>query len=359
MLKLFKRLQLVGFILISLISLPAFAENYILGGNYYLRSSTDFLSANNRVGVLQEGSTFRVINRHPRSRGAEALEIEVTAMSRGSYINPSPTGRLFIYKPSKTNDFIYRSGARVEAGVSKCDNCRSDFTENSTAVLTQISDTVIEMQNVAPKTTAKVSEADKIEPQVGPTLRGSLDQQIRNYSDSKEVARMIDWAMKNKSTSSRRLCYRTVKEAMATQCGPPRDDYVCKNPFAPEGGKKGPGNNLMKTVSTEWADSYALSAKTRLKKDGFINLLEIEPYKTQMRSPSQAPKGAVLVYSSGIPCGNVSDCGHIEIKTGNSGEKGYVSDFYLPDAINETPRARRYGSNYKLVGIMIKPKDSK
>lgn len=359
MLKKLKRQYVSGFIFLILIPFSAFAENYILGGNYYIRSSTDFMSPGNRVGVLQEGSTFRVLNRFPQKHGAEALEIEVTAMSRGSYLNPSSSGRLFIYKPANSNDFIYRSGSRVEAGVSKCDTCASNITEISTTILTQISDTVIEMQNVAPKAEVKLNDEDQIPVQSGPPISGSLDQKIRNYSDSKEVSRMIEWAMKNKSPSSRRLCYRTVKEAMASQCGPPRRDYVCRNPFAPEGGKKGPGNNLMKSVSTDVADSYALSAKTRLKKDGFVNLLEIEPYKSQMRSPSQAPKGAVLVYSSGIPCGKISDCGHIEIKTGKAGEPGYVSDFYLPYAINETPRAKRYGSNYKLVGIMIKPKDGK
>ena len=201
MLKKLKRLYVAGFILLSFTSLPTFAENYILGGNYYIRSSMDFLSINNRIGVLQEGSTFRVINRYPRRRGAEALEIEVTAMSRGSYINPSPTNRVFIYKPPKTNDFIYRSGARVEAGVSKCENCGNESADNSTTLLTQISDTVIEMQNVAPKANVKPSDDEKIELQTGPQISGSLDQQIRNYSDSPEVARMINWAMKNKSSA--------------------------------------------------------------------------------------------------------------------------------------------------------------
>jgi hypothetical protein len=287
-------------------------------------------------------------------------------MSRGSYINPSPSGRLFIYKPPKTNDFIYRSGTRIEAGVSKCQNCENDTSENSTTILTQITDTVIEMQNVAPKSNAKPSPEETIEIKVGPPVHGGLDQQIRNYSESKEVSRMIDWAMKNKSPASRRWCYRSVKEAIASQCGPDIKDegrvvYHCRNPLYPEGGRKGPGNNLTQSVSTEMADSFALSAKTRLKSEGFVNLLEIEPYKSQMRSPSQAPKGAVLVYSSGIPCNNgkTKDCGHTEIKTGNAGEDGYVSDYYSKDAINETPRARKYGSNYKLVGIMIKPKDKK
>ena len=87
-----------------------------------------------------------------------------------------------------------------------------------------------------------------------------------------------------------------------------------------------------------------------------------------MKSPSQAPKGAILVYSSGIPCrassrsgsgiGFTVDCGHTEIKTDEPGKAGYVSDYYSADAINETPRSKKYGySNYKLVGVMIKPKE--
>jgi len=359
MLKKFKLLHVAGFILFSIVSISAFAENFLLKGNYYVRSSLDFLSPKNKIGVLNEGSTFRVVNRYPQRRGAEALEIEVTSMSRGSYVNPSPTERIFIYKPPRGNDFQFRSGERVEAGVSKCENCENQFAENSLTVLTPISENVIEMQNVAPRAQNK-SEADDAPVELpGPHQSGKLDQQIRNYSDSVEVKRMIDWALKNKSASSRGICYRKVKEAMATQCGPARTGYSCKNPFAPEGGKKGPGNNLTASVSTEMADSYALSAKTRLKEKGFVNLLEIEPYKSEMRSASSAPKGAVLVYSSGIPCGKNPDCGHTEIKVGNSGEPGYVSDYYSKDAINETPRAKKYGSNYKLVGIMIKPKDQK
>lgn len=355
-------LKTAGSIFLSLMSLQAFAEDYILKGDYYVRSSMDFLSTNNKIGVLQEGSTFRVINRYPRPNGAEALEIAVTSMSPKGSIGPSPSGRIFIYKPAKTNDFVYNSDDRVEAGVpklnAKCENCNDAPVETSTTSLTRISDTVIEMQNTAPKAKAQPSDKLKIEIKVGAPAQGSLDRQIRNYSESPEVSRMIDWAMKNKSAASKGKCYRKVKEALATQCGPPHKGLQCRNIFAPEGGKKGPGHNLTKFVSTELADAYALSAQTRLKQQGFVNLLEIEPYKSEMRLPSQAPKGAVLVYSSGIPCQiahkvKVPDCGHVEIKTGNAGEDGYVSDYYSKDAINQTPRARKY----KLVGIMIKPKD--
>lgn len=372
MLKRFEHLQVFRFavlaILFSFISISAVAQNYQLDGSYYLRSSSsDFLSqpgmpGNNIVGSLQKGSTFRVVNRIPKSNGAEALEIEITAMSRGSKI-VSESENLFIYKPARTDDFIKRGSSNVQAGVANCENCGETAKPESTTVLTRFSDTVTRLANKAPE--PEKIEKDEIAPHMGPTQSGSLDKQITNYSNSTQVSRMIDWAMKNKNGVSRGICYRMVKEAIANKCGPNiiKDKalfYRCKNAFAPEGGKSGPGNNLTSAVSTEWADSYALSAKTRLKKDGFINLMEIEPYKSQMRTPTDAPKGAILVYSSGIPCykGKVRDCGHAEIKTGNPGQPGYVSDYYSADAINETPNARKHGSNYKLVGIMIKPKDT-
>lgn len=346
-------------LLLILFGSQVFAQNYQLSGNYYIRSSMDFYGDANKVGVLQQGSTFRVVNRFPKRGGAEALEIEITALSGGSHASVSPSGKFYIYKPASGKGFINRATGKVEAGIAACENCETQsVSASSTISLTRINDRVVEMVNTAPSSYGPhLSEKNTSQRFEGQIKSGSLDQQIKNYSSSKEVSRMIDWAMKNKSPKSRGICYRKVKEALATQCGNPRRGK-CENPFTPEGGKNGPGNNLTKSVSTEWADSYALSAKTRLKKEGFVNLLEVEPYKSQMLSPTDAPKGAVLVYSSGIPCNGQKDCGHSEIKTGNPGEPGYVSDYYSKDAINETPRARKYGSNYTLVGIMIKPKDT-
>lgn len=355
----FNQLNIVGLILLFFVGCKASAQSYQLNGDYYIRSSMDFFSLTNKIGILHEGSTFRVVNRFPKSNGAEALEIEVTAMSPKSYVNPPESGRIYIYKPVRSSDFIPRSyQANEQAGVAKCENCEQPTSPSNIVSLAQITDEVYKMANTVPQM-SEPTEKIAVEPtnSADTHTTRNLDAQIKAYSESKEVTRMIDWAMKNKSASSKGMCYRKVKEAMATQCGPPREDYFCRNPFAPEGGKKGPGNNLTKSVSTEMADSYALSAKTRLKQEGFVNLLEIEPYKTQMHSPKNAPKGAILVYSSGIPCKKQKDCGHTEIKVGNPGEPGYVSDYYSDNSVNETPRTRKYPSNYKLVGVMIKPKD--
>ena len=146
----------------------------------------------------------------------------------------------------------------------------------------------------------------------------------------------IDYAMRNKYARSQATCYRSVKKALASKAR----------------GKQG-------LIPYHYSDMAALNAKNSLKEFGFVNLLEQEPYKSQINSPSKAPKGAILVYSSGIPCGSgrsrVADCGHVEIKTDHAGKPGYVSDYYSRDAINETPRARVRGTGYTLVGVMIKP----
>lgn len=358
--------HVVGFFLFLLLSFKIQAQNYQLTGDYFVRSSTDFLSENNKIGVLQEGSTFRVVNRIQQRNEAEALEIEVTAMTSGSYVKPSPSGKIFIYR-AKQSHIVSRSGTEAAANVIPCKDCDGTSSNKTAAASNQINigevaEGVVILANKAPKAKKETATVPIPVPFVGPQLPGSLDEKIKKYSNSKEVARMIDWAMKSKNTHSTGNCYRKVKEALATQCGPDkkRKDgtvyYHCNNPFKPEGGRLGPGNNLTSKVSTEMADQAALSAKNRLKKDGFVNLLEIEPYKSQIKSPSQAPKGTILVYSSGIPCDNNADCGHTEIKTDSEGKPGYVSDYYSADAINETARVRKYrNSNYKLVGVMIKP----
>ena len=93
-----------------------------------------------------------------------------------------------------------------------------------------------------------------------------------------------------------------------------------------------------------------------MKDYGFVNLLETEPYKSQITDPSKAPRGAVLVYSSGIPCRGtrIKDCGHIEIKTGLGGDYEYVSDYHSARPVNW-----RRGSRYKLKAVMIQLEDNK
>lgn len=317
-----------------LFSVNLFAESYRMNANYYVRSSDDFNeSDDNRVGILSKGSTFTVLEKKRLGR-AEGLKIRVTSLSPTSYLKQSK--EYWIYKPNNT-DFMKTSiSVPVEAQSIEvpCDSCLAPAQQSAEGVskntndLGDISRTILTQQNQA---TGKV---EQVSPQVSAEkqIPGSLDEKIKKYSESTGAKIAIEHALKYRFSSSHGSCYRSVKKALKTS------------------NKTTPG-----LIPYHYSDLAALNAKQSLKKFGFINLLDIEPYKTQMVSPSRAPKGAVLVYSSGIPCGTATDCGHIEIKTNDAGKPGYVSDYYSNDPINETGGARKYGTKYKLVGVMIKP----
>lgn len=166
------------------------------------------------------------------------------------------------------------------------------------------------------------------------------EKQLDEYSNSDEVQATIAYAIVKKHHRSKGKCYKFVKAALAARTTKP----------------KGPG-----LVSAQNDDLFALNAKETLKlpEFGFKNLLEMPPYdKLLKNNPSAAPVGAVLVYSSRIPCKGkpkIPDCGHVEIKTGKPGKDAYVSDFGLEVPISETSgnqsSRRRF---YRLVGIMVK-----
>lgn len=291
-----------------------------MNANYFVRGSDNFSGLDhNKVGVLTKGSTFKVLQTK-RIGNAEALKIRVTSLSPPGYVLQSD--EYWIYKPNNT-DFIKTSpedtnSTEGQTADAPCESCLTTAQQSS---------------DVNTKNAHDIADISKmITTQQNQTEPGSLDEIIKKYSESDEVKYSIDYAMKNKKSRSKGYCYRSVKKAL----------------LAAPIGKKG-------LIPEHYSDLAALNAKNSLKKYDFINLLDTEPYKTQIKSPTQAPKGAVLVYSSGIPCGRVKDCGHTEIKTGDANKPGYVSDYYSKNAINETDGARKYGTRYKLVGVMIKP----
>ena len=89
----------------------------------------------------------------------------------------------------------------------------------------------------------------------------------------------------------------------------------------------------------------ACQMKTALIANGFINILGLSDGKTTYTSPKSAPKGAILVYDDVVKENYGFGNGHIEVKTGSSGEPGYDSDYATPCA----PKPTR-----KLVAILIK-----
>lgn len=310
----------IVFSFLILLSTTLFAESYRMNADYYVRSSANFSDSNhNKVGVLKKGSTFKILQTK-RIGKAEALKIRVTSLSPSAYVLQSE--EYWIYKPNNI-DFLKTSPEKENSTEGQatdvpCESCLAaaqkspDANTKNTSDIADISKTITAQQN-------------QVEP-------GNLDEIIKKYSESDEVKYSIDFAIRKRKPRSQGYCYRSVKKALLA---------------APKG-KKG-------LIPEHYSDLAALNAKNSLKKYGFINLLDTEPYKTQITSPTHAPKGAVLVYSSGIPCGRAKDCGHTEIKTGDADKPGYVSDYYSKNAINETDGARKYGTRYKLVGVMIKP----
>ncbi len=296
-----------------------------MNASYYLRSDENSTGAiENRIGVLTAGSEFKVLNKK-----GNALQIEITKMSSSSQVRKSE--KIWIWKGNNTHftelDTTIAASTEGQSPQVKCENCETPVTK-----VTEVKKKNVDsIQAVAREITNQANQA----PPVASITAGSLDDKIINYSKSSEVASAIKWAEKNNGLFSYRKCYRQVKFALAA--------------------KDANKNSL---IPGRFSDEAAIGAKNSLKNYGFINLMDIEPYKTQMKAPSQAPKGSVLVYSSGIKCPNskIKDCGHVEIKASDT---SYVSDYKSSYAINETPRARRFGTNYKLIGIMVKPMETK
>jgi hypothetical protein len=87
-----------------------------------------------------------------------------------------------------------------------------------------------------------------------------------------------------------------------------------------------------------------------LERVGFTNLLDNPDVRFLLENnPIMAPKGTILVYET-APGARASVAGHIEIKTQDSGQDGYIS-------ISETNRPT-YGYRIpqvrRLIGVMYK-----
>lgn len=138
-------------------------------------------------------------------------------------------------------------------------------------------------------------------------------KEVMNYSVSSEVTGTIEFAMANKEAESKSYCARYVKDAMLAGhlLSPPR-----------------PGASM------------AIEMIQNLEERGFIN---IKP-KYGISKPSDAPRGAVLVYKNK---GTRKKAGHVEIKTSWGEDGGYVSDFYHEHHDGM--------SQFELVAVMVKP----
>lgn len=151
------------------------------------------------------------------------------------------------------------------------------------------------------------------------------DPAIMAYANSPAVSTMISHARRNAAPRSRSYCYRYVKRSLLA------------------GGLVGsypPGAN-------------ARDAVRDLKAQGMVNMLDNPRYRAMIRTASDAPKGAVIVYSNGR-----HSPGDIQIKTewgSDLNQSAFVSDFRGRGFLHG-PRARqaaRAGRPYQIIGVMI------
>ncbi|MBL7542338.1 MAG: hypothetical protein JNL11_00910 [Bdellovibrionaceae bacterium] len=173
------------------------------------------------------------------------------------------------------------------------------------------------------------------------TTNALIKAKAAAYSADKRTKNMIASALKNRKSPQRYLetkpqCYKYVKDAM---------------------------------LDGKWLDERISGVSPRyagekLKEKGFINLMDDPQLKGKINEPSQAPWGAILVYEP-VPADRmikdgdekqnryiiVPDYGHIEFKTEDVGENGYVSDYYSKKA--RTGNSLR-SVDRKLIGIYIK-----
>ncbi|OFZ31472.1 MAG: hypothetical protein A2622_02495 [Bdellovibrionales bacterium RIFCSPHIGHO2_01_FULL_40_29] len=296
----------------------------------------------NQIGVLKPGSVVEVMERR-----ALAVRVKLWLISQG--VELPPTSETWLFKDDSDPQTVAKFTEIppihevTEAQVCTSDECLAGSPQKNSSVTEK---NIKDLQDIADKTQ---KESTTKEPKTIQDL--SLTQKIKNYSDSAQVRASIRYA-KSRASRSRGLCYRSVKKAL--DAGVARG----KEPLTP-----GPYIN-------SHAARYA-EKDLQDKRFGFINLLKTPPYDKEIKSAIDAPKGAVLVYSSGLKCdlrnpktGRIikrePDCGHVEIKTDDAGKPGFVSDFYSTTAITSVAANRlRRGAKYKLIGVMVKPMDSK
>lgn len=179
------------------------------------------------------------------------------------------------------------------------------------------------------------------------TMNQIIQKRYAAYSEDKKTQDMIKYALTNirdpeeYKKSKNGKCYKYTKNALV---------HAKLVSSRPEG------------VSPRYAGEQLIS-------QGFKNILDDRALTMNITDPNQAPKGAILVYEPS-PVSRlinvydkekgknivVPDYGHIEIKTENAGEAGFVSDYKSKNA--RTGKSLE-SKDRKLIGIYVKMPDEK
>ncbi len=292
----------------------AIAEMLQLKAHYNIRSSPDFLSSTNVVGDLREDSVVKVLEKKRLPSGAYGLRIEI--LSANNSTRKIKSTQKWIYKLNEAH-FTDITDSKRKIAEASTSSQQSTQAQAPAACATCLGDAAAIQKNSNQRDLGLVTQSAELNANMLPSLR----EQVKNYSDSPEVRKSIATGMRLFGRkSSKGLCYTAIKKILAA-------------------------SGLVS--NSKIGEESALSAKDTLKDQfGFINLLDIPSFKTEIITAADAPVGSVLVYSSGKKCkrSKIPDCGHTEMKT----KSGFISDFYTKNLITRNP-------NYKLVAVMVKP----
>lgn len=314
-----------------LFSFNTLAEVVLLPRAANVRSSKIFYGRNNLIDQLPQGAQVEIVSRRKLPSGANSLEINIIGPTDKLSLNEKKPIYIWQSKDEIKDDLF-----KTESGAV-CTNCNSEPVKAPapTDDIKNIVNKIEEQQSEDPTLAlaAKQIEIEDAEPQDASTetppatpLTGPLADKIQAYSNSPQVAKMIQWSKDHPTIGRKKngdfdgYCYRHVKEAMATKTR----------------GGKGEGNNL---VPKWYPSGNAVTAGKDLKTRGFINLLDTEPYKTDLKNPKNVPKGAIMIYST-----TNHSYGHAEVKLDD--------ETYYFGIISKNSKATR--KDYKLLGVWIK-----
>lgn len=203
----------------------------------------------------------------------------------------------------------------TEAGI--CINCETSDNASDDTNISDIGQLAASLRPIARPETLNRGLKSSRRPARKPANSWQAFPEVMAYANSQAVARSINYGVRRYgSRRSGGFCYRGVKHSIQN------------------------GRLVNKYIDS----AFARNGVRDLKKEGFINMLEHSKYRNLIKSPKDAPKGAILVYRN---TRNRIHPGHIEIRTDWGSEGGFVSDFYR--SANNTIR------NRELIGVMIKP----
>lgn len=242
---------------------------------------------------------------------AEAV-VSPNSPPHGELVRPQQTTR----NPERDPNIRRNSNpADTEAGAA-CISCETTTGDTGTN-LSDLRQVAASLRPAPRPDTIKPGLRRSERPARKPASSWSAFPEVMRYSNSRAVTNSINYGIRHYGRKrSGGFCYRGVKHSI-------------KN-----------GGLVNKYINS----AFARNGVQDLKREGFINMLEHSKYKNLIKSPKDAPKGAILVYKNSS---NRIHPGHIEIRTDWGTNGGFVSDFYR--SANNTIR------NRTLIGVMIKP----